>query len=555
MKYLRFFFFSDSRMVALRVVSRVQQFVRSFADFGRFVALPLQQLNSMDSRPSTSDAETQCSPPPPPSDNPGGGCVVVGDKATGGGCAAVERECAVEEADAELTTDGGCSAGEGECAAVEADGELTTNKRKLPDGTVELVRNKPKKARSGPQRPGFSDERFNETSYYLENGLRKVYPYYFTFTTYTKGRWVGRTLADVFGEEFRSHSADVYERHIKEGLLTINNERVAADYVLKHNDLLANVVHRHEVPVTRDPIEILHMDQEVVVVNKPASLPVHPCGRYRHNTVVFLLAKEHGLRDLKTVHRLDRLTSGVLIFGRTREKAAQLESQIRARRVHKRYVCRVEGRFEEVGRTVCVERIEVLSHKIGVCKVSPYGKVCCTVFRSAGYDEATNTSVVLCEPLSGRMHQIRVHLQWMGHPIVNDPLYNDTIFGPQKGREGDFGGKTDEELVRDLIRAHNVENWHPNADGQPLPPTTPDVSEKTTTAVDACTQTGMELPDSRFDPNKASVDPYCLDCRFQYRDPEPKNLVMYLHAYKYSGPGWEYKTPMPTWAKVKQEEP
>lgn len=516
-------------MVALRVVSQVQQFVRSFANFGRFIALPLQQLNSMDSRPSTSDAETQCSPPSPLSDNLGS-CIVVEEQATDDNCSADEREC-----------------------PVEADTELMTNKRKLQDVTVELIKKKPKKARSGPLRPGFSDERFDETSYYFENGLRKVYPYYFTFTSYTKGRWVGRTLADVFGEEFRAHSADVYERHIKEGLLTINNERVAADYILKHNDLLANVVHRHEVPVTSDPIEILHMDQEVVVVNKPASLPVHPCGRYRHNSVVFLLAKEHGLRDLKTVHRLDRLTSGVLIFSRTRDKAAQLEAQIRDRQVHKCYVCRVEGRFPEGDPLLCIENIEVLSHKIGVCKVSPYGKKCCTLFRFVGYDEASNTSVVLCEPKTGRMHQIRVHLQHLGHPIINDPLYNDPLFGPQKGRGGDFGGKSDEELVRDLIRAHNVENWQPNADREPPPSTTPHVSEKTI-ALDACTQTGMDMSDSRFNPNKSSVDPYCLDCRFQYRDPKPKDLVMYLHAYKYSGLGWMYKTPMPTWARVDYKE-
>jgi hypothetical protein len=75
-------------------------------------------------------------------------------------------------------------------------------------------------------------------------GLRKVYPYYFTFTTFTKGRWVGEKILDVFAREFRAHPAEEYERCIKAGTLTVNYEKVPIDYKLKHNDLLANVVHR-----------------------------------------------------------------------------------------------------------------------------------------------------------------------------------------------------------------------------------------------------------------------------------------------------------------------
>lgn len=60
---------------------------------------------------------------------------------------------------------------------------------------------------------------------------------------------------------------------------------------------------------------------------------VHPCGRYRHNTVVFILAKEYNLKNLRTIHRLDRLTSGILLFGRTPKKARQMEHQIRNRQV------------------------------------------------------------------------------------------------------------------------------------------------------------------------------------------------------------------------------
>uniref|UniRef100_A0A182QC43 Pseudouridylate synthase RPUSD2 n=1 Tax=Anopheles farauti TaxID=69004 RepID=A0A182QC43_9DIPT len=457
--------------------------------------------------------------------------------------------------------------------------------------------------------------------------------------------------------------------------------------------------------VTSQPITIVHMDDDIVVVNKPASIPVHPCGRYRHNTVVFILAKEYNLKNLRTIHRLDRLTSGLLLFGRSPKKARQMEHQIRNRQVQKEYICRVEGEFPE-GIIECKEPIEVVSYKIGVCKVSPKGKECTTTFQKLGFNG--NSSVVLCKPLTGRMHQIRVHLQYLGYPVVNDPLYNHDVFGPAKGRGGDIGGKSDEQLVKDLINIHNAENWlgidgdsdlsmfkpmkndlddvkgqilsdddsesvsreaspcsesprpvslgsespHENMCASMLVPnalnasvtssgistsvsasncsssgvsamgtntilcnrmqsqkrtkpksawectkraTTPSptsavapsapqvddagatlqecnklvtvpaggaATAATTTGgaasatdlaganVTVATQTGHESPDLAFNPDKMTTDKHCYECKVRYRDPKPQDLVMYLHAWKYKGPGWEYETELPEWAKV-----
>lgn len=141
------------------------------------------------------------------------------------------------------------------------------------------------------------------------------------------------------------------------------------------------------------------------------------------------------MKNLRTIHRLDRLTSGLLLFGRTSEKARQMEQQIRNREVHKEYVCCVEGDFPEYvqsltqmignvfliynnllnsfsGTIECNEPIEVVSYKIGVCKVSRKGKDCLTTFKKIS--QAGKYSIVHCKPLTGRMHQIRVHLQYLG---------------------------------------------------------------------------------------------------------------------------------------------
>lgn len=72
----------------------------------------------------------------------------------------------------------------------------------------------------------FSQEHFAETSYYFEGGLRKVHPYYFDFKTYCKGRWVGKTLLDVFKSEFRAESLDYYNEAVKEGRIKLNETPV-----------------------------------------------------------------------------------------------------------------------------------------------------------------------------------------------------------------------------------------------------------------------------------------------------------------------------------------
>lgn len=249
--------------------------------------------------------------------------------------------------------------------------------------------------------------------------------------------------------------------------------------------------------------------------------------------------------------------------------------------VHKQYVCRVEGEFPE-DEVVCSEPIEVVSYKIGVCKVSEKGKDCITRFKRLSYNG--KSSVVLCKPQTGRMHQIRVHLQYLGYPVVNDPLYNHIVFGPEKGKGGNIG-KTDEELVKDLIGIHNAENWlgmdgdsemslfkpkldiedrvsNSSGDKETSPMSNSGLIDDeqqqqqqstqsqavATLKVTVGTQTGSEPPDSNFTNEKVTVDPHCYECKVKYRDPKPSDLVMYLHAWRYCGPGWEYETPLPSWA-------
>lgn len=406
-------------------------------------------------------------------------------------------------------------------------------------------------------RRGLGDSILEETDYYFENYLRKVYPYYFTYTTFCKGRWVGKNLIDVFIEEFCAHSKDEYAKNIAVGNIKINGKPVTAEYVFKENDLLTNKVHRHEIAVAASPIKVIYSNEEFLVVDKPPSIPIHPCGRYRHNSLLYILAKDHGFKELYSVHRLDRMTSGLLIFTKTTKKSQEISEQIRERKVEKEYICRVVGNFPD-GIIHCKEPLEIISPKMGISIVSPTGKECETIFEKLSYNGTS--SVVCCKPLTGRMHQIRVHLQYLGHPIINDPIYNhEHVFGPLKGKNGDVG-KSREQLLEDLLQTHNLQKWLIE-DGPVLQESNTNMQN----SVDDDQKNKMSLKALEYylksdgyeklaekyikRPENIVIEDSCYLCHQKYMDPQPKDLIMFLHALKYQGEGWEFESELPSWAK------
>ncbi|XP_045191529.2 pseudouridylate synthase RPUSD2-like [Mercenaria mercenaria] len=298
------------------------------------------------------------------------------------------------------------------------------------------------------------EEMTNETTYYLENGLRKVYPYYYTFGSFVKGRWMGKTVLEVYKSEFKQTGVDP-ETEITSGNILVNGEKTSSEFILGDNMRMEHRCHRHEMPVLDVPIDIIEDTEELIVINKPASIPVHPCGRYRYNSITMLLKHEFGYDNLRILYRLDRLTSGVLIMPKTTSVSKKLEKQLEKRELHKEYVSRVDGKFPD-GDVVCNEPLGCLSKKTSLYKVDPTGKPSSTTFTRLSYNG--KTSVVKCVPHTGRTHQIRVHLQFLGYPISNDPLYNSPAFGPNRGKGGIID-RSEDEIATEIMKTSNIGAW------------------------------------------------------------------------------------------------
>ncbi|KAI5119821.1 hypothetical protein M0805_004756 [Coniferiporia weirii] len=312
-------------------------------------------------------------------------------------------------------------------------------------------------------------------------GLKKIPPYWYPYRTNAKARWFDREILEVVSTEFRDRSVEYYRYALQSGVTTINGKIALPGTIIRNGDTLENVVHRHEPPVTSTPVEILYHDKErdFIVINKPGSIPVHAAGRYFKNSLVEILKDDFGLPNVYTVNRLDRLTSGLMIIALSADRARTLTSEFTSGTIRKEYVARVRGGFsaEEI---TCEEPLLTVDRQMGLNIVHPEGKEAKTTFTRMHYDKITDTSVVHCRPFTGRSHQIRVHLQYLGHPIANDTVYADAkIWGPRLGKGGiDLTPSNEREAPRPPSEfGDSTAEGHGRSESDPSPINVADTTE------------------------------------------------------------------------------
>jgi 23S rRNA-/tRNA-specific pseudouridylate synthase len=283
--------------------------------------------------------------------------------------------------------------------------------------------------------------------------------------------------------EFVELANTQYLKHVLErGLVRVNDHPIsslqqASTTNLKNMDTISRVVHWHEPPIHLPYERIgVHMvplpkgilknsstsdDDEsgpyIYVCDKPSTVPVHPAGPYLSNSLTMLVEAQEGLspKSLIPCHRIDRVTSGLTLCCTDINVARLVQGTIDRGDAAKRYLAKVNGRFptDPSGSNLptCTDLavwrwvlshdndgyssddgrnwlqvdapIETVDPANGVRKITPNGKQSTSKFQLIDYHKDTDTSVIVCVPETGRSHQLRVHLQWLGYPIVNDVQY------------------------------------------------------------------------------------------------------------------------------------
>ena len=209
-------------------------------------------------------------------------------------------------------------------------------------------------------------------------------------------------------------------------------------------------------------IEVLYEDEHVIIVNKAAGILSLP-DRFKTDAphLKSYLEPEYG--ELWTVHRLDRMTSGVMVLARNEKAHQKLNEQFTERKVNKSYIAIVHGTFHETEGQINAPIAEDI-RKRGRYVIHPKGKAALTGWKlESAWNNFSQLSIKL---FTGRTHQIRVHLSSIGHPIVADPLYSDAdaLYLSAIKRRGFQLNKSGEErplLKRMALHAMFLEFEHP----------------------------------------------------------------------------------------------
>ena len=201
----------------------------------------------------------------------------------------------------------------------------------------------------------------------VQNNVRLVEPYEFKYQLYIKRRWVGKKIIDVLDTEFHSFTREYYSKAIEDGKILINEKKVTNNYILKDNDFLTHVTIRKENPIIYKKLDIVFQDENYLVIDKPSSWPVHVCGGYNFNTLQRILLDDYKFKDIKILHRLDKQTSGIVIFARNKESADTFRNKLHTEDIQKIYFARVKGSFEPKDkRIICKKYIKVLDKSRGI---------------------------------------------------------------------------------------------------------------------------------------------------------------------------------------------
>jgi 23S rRNA pseudouridine1911/1915/1917 synthase len=225
------------------------------------------------------------------------------------------------------------------------------------------------------------------------------------------------------------------QQSLDEGFITVNGGVVKSNYKIRPGDEIIVFETRRpesaEIIPEELPLNIVYEDDDVLIINKVAGMVVHPgCGNYNGtlvNGLAWYLQSEHvdteGLPRVGLVHRIDKNTSGLVVIAKSQAAMTDLAAQFKKHTVHRRYIALVWGNIEEDEGTIeaHIGRNQRFRKIMDAFPDGDYGKEAITHFTVL--ERFNYVTLVELRLETGRTHQIRVHMKYIGHPLFNDETY------------------------------------------------------------------------------------------------------------------------------------
>ena len=231
------------------------------------------------------------------------------------------------------------------------------------------------------------------------------------------------------------------QKLIESGNVLVNDKEVKTSYSVKIDDVITIEELDDEIDIVPEniPLDIVYEDEYLLVVNKPSGMVVHPApGNYSGTLVNALMYHCNNLSSVNgtvrpgIVHRIDADTSGLLLVAKNDIVHNDLAKQISEKSVVRKYVCLVHGVINEDTATIDAPIGRDINNRKKMCVTGDNSKEAVTHIRVLErYNKAT---LIECVLETGRTHQIRVHMSYINHPVVNDPVY-----GYNKMDDKEFG--------------------------------------------------------------------------------------------------------------------
>jgi len=241
----------------------------------------------------------------------------------------------------------------------------------------------------------------------------------------------GERIDKLVTESLEDVSRTAVQQWIKDGHVSVNGKHVKPNYRAEEGDEVRVIVPEPEIMEIEPeniPLDIVYEDEDVVVVNKPRGMVVHPAPGHMTGTLVHALL--YHCRDLSgingvmrpgIVHRIDKDTSGLLMVAKSDRAHASLSAQLKAHSIKRKYIAIVHGKVEHLQGTVDAPIGRDPKDRKMFTVTDRNSKRAVTHF--AVLEHIGNFTLLELALETGRTHQIRVHMKFIGHPLVGDPLY------------------------------------------------------------------------------------------------------------------------------------